>query len=194
MTAIRTPFRSMLVVPMLGAALMALQACDAQSAPDPAPAQSVQENPAPAASIPAECPTLLASGRPVFPLEKWEQEYFDISRYADFPPDDRPLLQRANVESSRCRGESGNDPETLRACNRRHCVMLELEARGWCWGGGDSGATDHWVRCSEIPEDPPMERELPFSEEQISEIDRDFHSGESRPDSPGGTERPKALD
>jgi hypothetical protein len=123
------------------------------------------------------------------PLEEWAREYFDISRYAEFPPDDRPLLQRADVENSRCRGGLGDDPETYRACNRRHCVMLELEARGWCWGGGDSGATDHWVRCSEIPEDPPLERELPFSEEEISEIER-FHRREGKPAEQPGPNQP----
>jgi hypothetical protein len=143
----------------VGAALVALQGCSENS--DPMSAARTT------ASIPPQCPDLLASGRAVFPLDEEERRYFALSNYLRFPSEDRSLLQRADVENARCRGGLGNVPETFRACNRRHCVMLELERRGWCWGGGDSGATDDWVRCSEIPDDPPLEPELPYPEDDL---------------------------
>ena len=74
------------------------------------------------------------------------RDYFPISRYREFPRSVRHLLQRADIENAVCR-DRGNE-ETMNACNRRHYMHVELERRGWCWGGSEIGADRHWVRCS----------------------------------------------
>jgi hypothetical protein len=141
------------------AALFGLQGCGENIEP--------MAKAGPVVSIPSECPALLASGRPVLPLDEDERPFFDMSRYVQFPPDDRLLLQRAEVENTRCRGWVGSDSERYRTCNRRDCVMLELEQRDWCWGGGEISAEHRWLRCSKMPDHRPSTGELSFPESEI---------------------------
>ncbi|NUT00481.1 MAG: hypothetical protein HOP96_05855 [Sphingomonas sp.] len=90
---------------------------------------------------------------------------------SDAPPDVRQLIERATAENEQCRGASGDDPETLKACNRRYEAMVELEARNWCLGGGEIAANDRWLRCSEDPDYRPglLGSEPPFTERDIQE-------------------------
>ena len=103
------------------------------------------------------------------------ERYFPLSRYQSFPRQVRSLLQRADIENDHCRGNSGDDPETLRACNRRWVVMVRLEHLGWCWGserGNASSADDHWLRCSDEHGYEPgqLGRQPPYSEADIREL------------------------
>ena len=98
------------------------------------------------------------------------RDYFPLSRYQDFPRSVRGLLQRADVEDSVCR-DRGNE-ETMNACNRLHYMLVELERRGWCWGGSDIGADMRWVRCSAEPSWWPGHREAsgpPFPEAELTD-------------------------
>lgn len=76
------------------------------------------------------------------------------------------------MENDQCRGGSGDDPETLHACNRRYHLLMTLERRGWCWGGGRIGAEDHWLRCSMDPGYRPgqLGSAPPYSEQEIAEL------------------------
>ena len=96
------------------------------------------------------------------------------STIAQLPSDVRELIDRAEAENERCQGASGHDPETLKACNRRYDVMVELEAGNWCWGGGEFAASDRWLRCSDDPNYRPgqLGSAPPFTEQDIQEAAR----------------------
>ena len=118
---------------------------------------------------PPECRALLADDVSGRDFEEEIQRDHPPSLYLQFPVQDRELLRRSRIEAVHCRG--GSSPETFRACNRNHCIMLELERRGWCWGGaGPSQTHDRWMRCSELPGDPPLNSRLPFSEQEIRDV------------------------
>jgi len=54
-------------------------------------------------------------------------------------------LERLN---DKCRGGSGDDPNTQKACDQRDAVYSKLEKSGWCYGGpGDAGYQRSWKRC-----------------------------------------------
>ena len=114
--------------------------------------------PTPVANDPAQCGVLLADDTSGRAYEEEIQRQFPSSRYFRFPAEDRSLLQRAEIESVHA---NGGGPEGMRASDRWHCIALELERRGWCWGGGVIAAHDRWLRCSEMPNDPRLPRELP---------------------------------
>lgn len=84
------------------------------------------------------------------------------------PFDAKPLMKRADTENEHCRGGHGDDPETMRACNRRQKFLTELERRGWCF---EDDVEQHWLRCADDPDYRPGQygSEPPFSEEDIRE-------------------------
>jgi hypothetical protein len=104
-----------------------------------------------------------------------EKSWFPINNYRKFPDKVRASLQRADIENAICRGNSGDNPETLRACNRREILMLDLEDWGWCYGSKEHiGAMDHWWLC--VNEDnfrPGEHRKLVngFSDKYIATIE-----------------------
>lgn len=87
----------------------------------------------------------------------YARQWFPLSRYREFPAAVRPLLQRAETEAALCRG-SGNE-EVMNVCNFSHKLHVQLGRLGWCWGGSDIGANEHWVRCDEDPHTAPGQLE-----------------------------------
>jgi hypothetical protein len=75
------------------------------------------------------------------------QRYFPLERYQNYPESIRPILQAYFVANDQCRGIPGI--EQMRACNRRQRVHVELDRRGWCWGGATIEAEMHWVPCAQ---------------------------------------------
>jgi hypothetical protein len=105
-----------------------------------------------------------------------DEKNFPIAYYRSFPRPVQRLLQRAEIENGECRGASGDNPDTLRACNRRDRIGAELERRGWCWDSVEGiGAYDHWMRCSDVPgyyQAAPVAKESPFGEAEMHEAMR----------------------
>lgn len=93
------------------------------------------------------------------------------TKYTKYPRNVRSPIRSADMENDHCRGGTGNDPETYRACNRRDKIMVELEKKGWCWGGSNVGYLKHWLRCSDDPYYQPSQpaSNPPYSEEEIKE-------------------------
>lgn len=87
------------------------------------------------------------------------------------PLDAKPLMNQAEAENDHCRGGHGDNPETMRACNRRQKLLTELERRGWCL---EENAEQHWVRCADDPDYRPGQygSEPPYTEEDIREASR----------------------
>ncbi len=60
------------------------------------------------------------------------------------------LLKRVAELNTRCRGGSGDDPDTLAACDARDVLVEELRARGWCYGRPDEpGYLHNWHPCGQ---------------------------------------------
>lgn len=80
----------------------------------------------------------------------------------------KSLMKRAASENARCRGGHGDAPETMRACNNRRKLLIDLEKRGWCPGEIGEG---RWVKCGEYPDYRPGQNgtEPPYSEQDIRE-------------------------
>lgn len=101
-------------------------------------------------------------------------DYRVPSNYLKYPEEVRSIIRRTDMENDHCRGSGGDDPETLRACNRRYYLLLALEKRGWCWGGGDYGYQEHWLRCRDDPDYRLGQygAQPPYSETDIQEVIR----------------------
>lgn len=52
--------------------------------------------------------------------------------------------------NSQCRGGSGDDPATQRACDQRDALTRKLGEAGWCFGHKDDpdAAAYQWHRCT----------------------------------------------
>ncbi|MCY1218768.1 hypothetical protein D9M68_648000 [compost metagenome] len=62
-----------------------------------------------------------------------------------------PKAQIDQVErlNSRCRGGSGDDPATMKACAQRDAAYSRLEKSGWCYDKDrDAGYQQTWQRCA----------------------------------------------
>lgn len=60
------------------------------------------------------------------------------------------MLNEVNRLNGLCRGGSGEDPKTLKACDQRDTLGTEIQARGWCWGPKNAiGADKHWMLCKD---------------------------------------------
>ncbi|MFJ7312514.1 hypothetical protein ACIQVE_07035 [Pseudomonas sp. NPDC098747] len=59
------------------------------------------------------------------------------------------LLEQAMSLHSQCRGGSGDDPKTWKACDKQEIPAKELQKLGWCYGeSGQSGSEEKWHLCS----------------------------------------------
>jgi hypothetical protein len=53
--------------------------------------------------------------------------------------------------NEQCRGGSGDNPATHRACDRREAVYDSIEKKGWCWGPNEvSNADKNWIQCGDM--------------------------------------------
>lgn len=60
----------------------------------------------------------------------------------------KKLIKQWEIEENNCRGDYGDDPETLKACGRRSDVIQALEKAGWCLGKDDESRADmRWHVC-----------------------------------------------
>ena len=51
--------------------------------------------------------------------------------------------------NSLCRGGSGDDPATMKACGERDALTPRIEAAGWCYGQkGQFGYQYRWHACT----------------------------------------------
>lgn len=58
----------------------------------------------------------------------------------------KTLIDKWGVEEENCRGGSGDDPNTLEACERRSVVTAQLNRLGYCYEG-ETTASSEWKRC-----------------------------------------------
>ena len=65
------------------------------------------------------------------------------------PPKDVALLiAQAETLNDKCRGGSGDDPATEKACGERDAIFRKKKEKNWCWGHDDQiGADRTWERC-----------------------------------------------
>ncbi len=58
------------------------------------------------------------------------------------------LVSQYDSANEGCRGGSGDDPATRRACQRREDIYSRIQNAGWCWGPADAFEYQkHWVVC-----------------------------------------------
>jgi hypothetical protein len=62
------------------------------------------------------------------------------------PPQD--LINQEEALNEKCRGGSGDNPKTLKACDARDALLGQIEAKGWCYGhAGQAGYERDWEQC-----------------------------------------------
>src|SRR5690242_4704101 len=67
---------------------------------------------------------------------------------AGWPANVKALITRSEAANDRCRGGSGDNPETFKACDRRAVYERQLDRLGWCKGReGEAGFEKWWHRC-----------------------------------------------
>ncbi|RWX40272.1 hypothetical protein E0H93_32180 [Rhizobium leguminosarum bv. viciae] len=58
------------------------------------------------------------------------------------------LISQWEHENGTCRGSSGDNPETWKACERREAIGAKLDKVGWCYGRkGEAGYQHQWHAC-----------------------------------------------
>lgn len=62
--------------------------------------------------------------------------------------DVKTLIHQEETLDNICRGNSGDDPNTIKACDVRDSIDKKLKTKGWCWGPDNApGYQKHWVKC-----------------------------------------------
>lgn len=65
------------------------------------------------------------------------------------------LISQWDHENGNCRGNSGDDPETWKACERRDATGAKLDRIGWCYGRkGEAGYQHQWHQCGQDSDRP----------------------------------------
>lgn len=93
-----------------------------------------------------------------------------ISRRSPAPPPDiATMKEREQALNEKCRGGSGDLPETQKACDERDQLITKLAAAGVCWGDPNDDTQSNvdmtWQRCDE-PAPQKREPERAFAESE----------------------------
>lgn len=68
-----------------------------------------------------------------------------------FPPKDvQVLIEKSEQLNDRCRGGSGDDPRTMKACDQRDALMEKIYKKGYCFGGLNKHDAEYqyqWLPC-----------------------------------------------
>lgn len=74
---------------------------------------------------------------------------FPAGAYSNSPPEDvAKLMAQEEALNDKCRGGSGDDEATLKACDERDLILGKIQAQKWCWGhDGQIGADRTWEPC-----------------------------------------------
>ena len=72
------------------------------------------------------------------------------ARASTAPPSEVAALIAREVQlNGKCRGGSGDDPATMKACAERDTLVKQIRAHGWCWGRDDQIEADkQWEKCA----------------------------------------------
>ncbi|MEZ0244417.1 MAG: hypothetical protein ACAH11_13655 [Sphingomonas sp.] len=67
--------------------------------------------------------------------------------YQNFPAEVRGSIYQWDLLNQKCSGRF--HPRDEAACTARDTLSKDLLAKGWCFGGSDEPATQHWLLCAE---------------------------------------------
>jgi hypothetical protein len=82
----------------------------------------------------------------VAPLVFWQAA--TASAATQPPKDVAQLISSERKLNDKCRGDSGDDPATQKACDQRDALDKKLKSRGWCYGRPDQIEADKtWQPC-----------------------------------------------
>lgn len=75
-----------------------------------------------------------------------------IAVHAGFFPskDIQKLIEKVEILNDKCRGGSGDDPKTMKACEDRDNLILKIESKGYCWGSMNKNVSTNlytWIPC-----------------------------------------------
>lgn len=69
---------------------------------------------------------------------------------------DENLIKQADKLNNQCRGGSGDNPATMKACDKRDKLIEVLASKGWCYGHeGQAGYERQWEKCA-APQSAPQ--------------------------------------
>jgi len=72
-----------------------------------------------------------------------------IAQTAKPPKDVASLIAKEEQLNDKCRGGSGDDPSTTKACDQRDGLFKQIEAKNWCWGKeGQLEYQKKWQKCA----------------------------------------------
>jgi hypothetical protein len=58
------------------------------------------------------------------------------------------LIAQEEELNHKCRGGSGDEPATMKACDERDAIVEKLKTKGWCWGhDGQVEFKKQWEKC-----------------------------------------------
>ena len=67
----------------------------------------------------------------------------------NIPPDVASLIEKTEQLNDKCRGGSGDDPATMKACDARDALIEQIEAMNYCFGTEQQiQAEKRWQECA----------------------------------------------
>lgn len=106
--------------------------------------------------------------------------FFASVAAAQTPPTGvQKLINQQEVLNDKCRGGSGDKPETWKYCEQRDRMNRQIEAKGWCRGPDDAyGYQKHWVPCRPQSTNAPIKDER---ETVLLYLENDGRTGKTYP-------------
>jgi hypothetical protein len=72
-----------------------------------------------------------------------------IAQTANPPKDVASLITKEMELNDKCRGGSGDNPATFKACEERDNLIPIIKSKGWCYGKkGQAGYQMEWHQCT----------------------------------------------
>lgn len=72
-----------------------------------------------------------------------------VSQAAEPPKDVASLIAKEEQLNDKCRGGSGDDQATMKACEERDEIFKQIREKNWCWGkNGQFEYQKKWQKCA----------------------------------------------
>lgn len=76
-----------------------------------------------------------------------------LPAYLTHATSDENIIKQVDKLNNQCRGDSGDNPATIKVCDKRDKLINDLKAKGWCYGHeGQAGYQRKWEKCQTVSE------------------------------------------
>lgn len=93
---------------------------------------------------------------------------FSVNAKTIKPPKDvASLISDYYLLDEKCRGGGGDNPETIKSCDKRDAIVDKIQTKGWCWGKEDETKFEKCSGTVEIDANTTCSKLVNFVEKAI---------------------------